>query len=162
MPAQAKFIKVHHDFMGHTPSAMNFMLGKALIIAEKTGIDNEFYAAIFKYLQTDRATITNEKDIRHVFVLSGGDVDKFDQDMKCFSVIAQAKEEKKIPDELSQKTTYQHANYMVVNGKHLIDSKSLDRNNFLHSIRNWSLIYPLSLFHSSLFQIHVIVTYRSS
>ena len=130
MPAQAKFNKVHVDFMGHTSPAIQFMLGKALIIAEKMGIDNEFSAALFKYLQTDRATITNEKDIRHVFALSGGDVKKFDQGMKSFSVIAQAKKEKKIQDELSQKKLLTSVPTMVVNGKYLIDSKSLDRSKF--------------------------------
>lgn len=95
MPERAKFNKVHVDFMGQTSADIQFMLGKALIIAEKTGVDSQFSAAIFKYLQTDRATISNEKDIRNVFVLSGGEGRKFDQGMKSFSVISEAKKEKK-------------------------------------------------------------------
>ena len=75
-------------------------LSKALIIAEKTGVDSKFSPAVFKYLQTDRATINNEKDIRNIFVLSGGDAKKFDQGMKNFSIIGQAKREKKIQDKL--------------------------------------------------------------
>jgi thiol:disulfide interchange protein DsbA len=130
MPVKAKFNKVHVDFMGQTSPEIQFMLGKALIIAEKTGIDNQFSAAIFKYLQTDRATISNEKDIRNVFVLSGGEGEKFDQGMKSFSVISLAKKEKKIQDALSQSRQLTSVPSMVVNGKYLIDSKSLDRNNF--------------------------------
>jgi len=130
IPEQAKFNKVHVDFMGHTSADIQFMLSKALIIAEKMAIDGQFSAAIFKYLQTDRAIITNENDIRNIFVLSGGDGKSFDQGMKSFSVIGQAKKEKKIQDELSKNRQLTSVPTMVVNGKYLIDSKSLDRNNF--------------------------------
>lgn len=130
MPAQAKFNKVHVDFMGHTSADIQFMLSKALIIAEKTGVDDQFSSAVFKYLQTDRATISNEKDVRNIFVLSGGDGKKFDKGMKSFSVIGQAKKEKKIQDTLSNNRQLTSVPAMVVNGKYLIDSKSLDRNNF--------------------------------
>lgn len=130
MPEQAKFNKVHVDFMGHTSADIQFMLSKALIIAEKTNIDQAFSAAVFKYLQTDRATIENEKDIKNIFVLSGGDGEKFDLGMKSFSVISQAKKEKKIQDFLSENRHLTSVPTMVINGKYLIDSKSLDRDNF--------------------------------
>lgn len=130
MPAQATFNKVHVDFMGHTSPEIQFMLSKALIVAEKTGVDSKFSSAVFKYLQTDRATISNEKDIRNIFVLSGGDGKKFDTGMKNFSVIGQAKKEKKVQDNLSNSRQLTSVPAMVVNGKYMIDSKSLDRNNF--------------------------------
>ncbi len=130
MPEQATFNKVHVDFMGHTSAEIQFMLSKALIIAEKTGLDEQFSAKVFKYLQTDKATITEEKDIRNIFVLSGGDGKKFDQGMKSFSVIGQAKSEKKIQDMLSESRQLTSVPTMVVNGKYLINSKSLDINNF--------------------------------
>ncbi len=130
MPEQAKFNKVHVDFMGQTSADIQFMLSKALIIAEKTGIDEQFSAAVFKYLQTDRATITEEQDIRNIFVLSGGDGNKFDQGMKSFSVLAQAKKAKKTQDSLSERRHLTSVPTMVVNGKYLINSKALDRDNF--------------------------------
>lgn len=130
MPKQAKFNKVHVDFMGHTSADIQFMLSKALIIAEKTGLDEQFSAAVFKYLQTDRATIAEEKDIRNIYISSGGEGKKFDQGMKNFSVIGQAKSEKRIQDKLSQSRQLTSVPTMVVNGKYLIDSKALDRNNF--------------------------------
>jgi thiol:disulfide interchange protein DsbA len=130
MPEKAIFNKVHVDFMGHTSAEVQFMLSKALIIAEKTSIDNKFSSAVFKYLQTDRATINNEKDIRNIFILSGGNAKKFDQGMKNFSIIGQAKREKKIQDKLSKNRQLTSVPAMVVNGKYLIDSKSLDRKNF--------------------------------
>ncbi|MGB1263186.1 MAG: thiol:disulfide interchange protein DsbA/DsbL [Cognaticolwellia sp.] len=130
MPEQAKLNKVHVDFMGQTSPEIQFMLAKALIVAEKTGIDSEFSAAVFKHIQTDRAKISSEKDIANIFILSGGNAKKFSQGMKSFSVIAQAKKEKKIQDQLSNSRQLTGVPTMVVNGKYVIDSKSLDRNNF--------------------------------
>ena len=130
MPEKAIFNKVHVDFMGQTSAEIQFMLSKALIIAEKVGVDEKFSSAVFKYLQADKATITDEKDIRNIFALSGGDVKKFDQGMKNFSIIGQAKREKKIQDKLSNSRQLTSVPALIVNGKYLIDSKSLDRNNF--------------------------------
>jgi thiol:disulfide interchange protein DsbA len=130
IPEQAKFNKVHVDFMGHTSPEIQFMLGKALIVAEKLNINNEFTAAVFKYLQTDREIISNQKDIHDIFVSIGGNGKKFDQGMKSFSVIGQANKEKKIQDNLSKNSQLTSVPTMVVNGKYMIDSKSLDRNNF--------------------------------
>jgi thiol:disulfide interchange protein DsbA len=130
MPEKATFNKVHVDFMGQTSAEIQFMLSKALIIAEKTSIDSVFSSAVFKYLQTDRATINNEKDIRNIFILSGGNAKKFDQGMKNFSVIGQAKREKRIQDKLSKSRHLTSVPTIIVNGKYLRDSKSLDRNNF--------------------------------
>lgn len=50
--------------------------------------------------------------------------------MKSFSVISQAKKEKKIQDFLSENRHLTSVPTMVINGKYLIDSKSLDRDNF--------------------------------
>jgi thiol:disulfide interchange protein DsbA len=130
LPARAVFKKVHVDFMGQTSPEIQFMLSKALILSEKLNIDQKFSAATFKYLQTDRATISSEKDIRNIFVLSGGNGDEFDKGMKNFSVVNQAKQAKKLQDKLSKQKQLTSVPTMVVNGKYLINSKALDRNNF--------------------------------
>jgi thiol:disulfide interchange protein DsbA len=130
LPDGAKFEKTHVDFMGHTSQEIQFMLSKALIIAEKTGVAKSFSPAIFKYLQTDRATVSSEKDLRNIFVLNGGDGAKFDKGMKSFSIISQAKRNKKIQDKLSQSRHLTGVPTMIVNGKYVINSKSLDDKNF--------------------------------
>jgi len=130
LPDGVKLEKTHVDFMGHTTAEIQFMLSKAQIIAEKTAVDKAFSSAVFKYLQTDRAKINSEKDIRNIFVLSGGDGDKFDKGMKNFSIVSQAKRNKKIQDKLSLARQLTAVPTMVVNGKYLINSKSLDNKNF--------------------------------
>jgi len=130
LPDGVKLEKTHVDFMGHTTAEIQFMLSKAQIIAEKTAVDKTFSSAVFKYLQTDRAKINSEKDIRNIFVLSGGDGDKFDKGMKNFSIVSQAKRNKKVQDKLSLARQLTAVPTMVVNGKYLINSKSLDSKNF--------------------------------
>ena len=64
LPTGATFEKTHVDFMGYTSAEVQFMLGKALVVAEKTGVAKTFSPAMFNYLQTQRATISTEKDIK--------------------------------------------------------------------------------------------------
>lgn len=130
LPEGVKLEKTHVDFMGHSSQEIQFMLSKALIISEKTGVAKNFSPAVFKYLQTDRAKVNSEKDVRNIFVLSGGDGEKFDKGMKNFSIISQAKRNKKTQDKLSKARHLSGVPTMVVNGKYLIDSKSLDTKNF--------------------------------
>jgi len=130
LPDGAKFAKTHVDFMGQTTPEIQFMLSKALIIAEKTGVAKKFSPAVFKYLQTDRATIGSEKDIRNLFVLSGGDGAKFDNGMKSFSIVSQAKRNKKTQDKLSKARQLTSVPTMVVNGKYMINVKALDSKTF--------------------------------
>ena len=130
LPEGVKLEKTHVDFMGHSSQEIQFMLSKALIISEKTGVAKKFSPAVFKYLQTDRAKVNSEKDVRNIFVLSGGDGEKFDKGMKNFSIISQAKRNKKTQDKLSKARHLSGVPTMIVNGKYLINSKALDTKNF--------------------------------
>lgn len=136
LPSNASFEKTHVDFMGHTSEEVQFMLGKALILAEKTGVDKKFSPAIFNYLQTQRATISDEKDIRNVFVLNGGNGEKFDKGFNNFSIVSQAKRNKKVQDKLSKARHLKSVPTFVVNGKYLINAKALDQKNFITDYKN--------------------------
>ncbi|TWX47421.1 thiol:disulfide interchange protein DsbA/DsbL [Colwellia hornerae] len=130
LPKGVKLEKTHVDFMQQTTAEVQFMLSKALIIAEKTAVAKKFSPAIFNYLQTDRATINSEEDIRNIYVLSGGDGAKFDKGMKNFSIISEAKRNKQTQDKLSTARQLTSVPTMVVNGKYLINAKALDEKNF--------------------------------
>lgn len=130
LPNGVKLKKTHVDFMGHTSSDIQFMISKAHIIAEKTAVDKKFSSAVFKYLQTDRKKVNDESDLRKIFVASGGDGAKFDKGMKSFSIVSQAKRNKKVQDKLSKSRQLKSVPTMVVNGKYLINAKSLDDKNF--------------------------------
>lgn len=130
LPKGAVFNKVHVDFMPHTTPEIQRMLTKALVIAEKTGVDKPFSAAIFKYLQTDRAKIETVKDIRNIFVLQGGDGIQFDKGMRNFSILKKVKSDKKVQDKLSKARHMTGVPTMLVNGKYLIKAESLNNKNF--------------------------------
>jgi thiol:disulfide interchange protein DsbA len=136
LPTGASFEKTHVDFMGHTSAEVQFMLGKALVVAEKTGVAKTFSPAMFNYLQTQRATISTEKDIKNVFVLNGGDGDKFDKAFNNFSIVSQAKRNKKVQDKLNKARHLKSVPTFVVNGKYLINSQSLDQKNFIADYQN--------------------------
>lgn len=131
LPATVPLKKTHVDFMRNTTADIQFMLSKALIIAEKTGIADNFSPAMFGYLQTRRAKINSEKDVRSVFVLSGGDGAIFDKSINSFSIVSTAKRNKKLQDILSTKRQLKSVPTLVVNGKYLINAKSLNQNNFI-------------------------------
>ena len=136
LPNGAKIEKTHVDFMGHTTPEIQFMIGKALIIAEKSGIAHRFAPAMFKYLQTDRAKIGSEKDVRNIYVLSGGNGEKFDKSINNFSIVSQAKRNKKTQDRLSNASQLTSVPTFLVNGKYLINSKALDRKNMIEDYKN--------------------------
>lgn len=128
--------KTHVDFMGATSAEVQFMLAKALLVAEQAGIDKKFSSAIFKYLQVDRGKIDDEKDIRDIYVLNGGDGAFFDKAMKSFSVVGKAKRNKKLQDELSKARLLTSVPTFVVNGKYVINAKALDRKDFVNDYKN--------------------------
>ncbi|MFT5758795.1 MAG: thiol:disulfide interchange protein DsbA [Alteromonadaceae bacterium] len=136
LPTGATLEKTHVDFMGHTSPEIQFMLGKALILAEKSGIAHRFTPAMFKYLQTDRATISSEKDVRNIFVLSGGNGDTFDKSINNFSIVSQAKRNKKTQDRLSNARQLTSVPSFLVNGKYLINTKALDQKNMIQDYKN--------------------------
>ncbi len=136
LPSGAVLNKTHVDFMGATSAEKQFMLSKGLIIAEKLGIAKNYNAQAFNFLQTERKQLTGEADVKKIFIAAGGDGEKFDKGIKSFSVVSQAKRNKKIQEKLSQGRYLKSVPTFVVNGKYVINSKALDKNNFIQEYKN--------------------------
>ncbi len=144
LPEGTPLSKTHVDFMQHTSADVQFMLGKALVIAEKTKIDKQFTPAVFKYLQTDRKKIESQDDIKAIFVASGGDAKIFDKGMKNFSIVNTAKRNKKVQDKLSNARQLTSVPTFVVNGKYLVHAKALDKKNMMEDYKK-IIAYLLTL-----------------
>jgi thiol:disulfide interchange protein DsbA len=129
LPANALFKKTHVDFMRQTGSDIQFLLGKAQIVAQKTGFADKFNAEVFSHIQTKRQPVTSIDDVKEIFMKAGGDAAKFDAGMKGFSIVGQAKQNKKVQDKLSRGRYLTSVPTFVVNGKYIINSKALDKNN---------------------------------
>lgn len=142
LPKGMKLKKTHVDFMGHTSADIQYMMSKALLVAEKTKLADKFSPALFNYLQTERKSVSTEDDLKALYVSIGGDADKFVKGMKNFMVVKTAEKNKKIQDKLSKGRFVKSVPAFVVNGKYVINSTALSRDNFLEDYK--ALINHLS------------------
>lgn len=130
LPSNTKFERNHVDFLRAASPQIQFMLSKAVVVAQQLKMEKKLVGAIFNYIHVQRAIISSEKDIRNIFVLNGADGDKFDKLMNSFSVNSQAKKMKKNQDELTKKRVLNSVPTIVINGKYRINTKALDKENF--------------------------------
>ena len=144
LPEGTKLNKTLVDFMGATSPDNQFLLSKALVVAEKTGIAKQFSSEAFNYLQTQRKSVTSEADVRKIFIAAGGDGAKFDKGMKSFSLVSQAKRNKKVQEKLSKGRYVKSVPTFVVNGKYVINVKALDQKNLIEDYKG-VIAYLLAL-----------------
>jgi len=144
LPKGTNFVKNHVDFLHGATPAIQEMLSKALVVAEQFPQKDKLIAAIFNYIQVQRATFSSEKDVRNLFVLNGVDGAKFDKLMKSFMVNAKAKKMKKNQDYFAQKGALTGVPTIIVNGKYKVNMQALDKNNTEQDFKNL-LNYLLSL-----------------
>lgn len=130
LPADVSFERNHVDFLRGASPKVQHMVTQAIVVAEEMDMADKLVAALFNYVQVQRAVITSEKDIRNIFVLNGADGEKFDKLMKSFSVINKAKSLKKNQDTLAAKGAIKGVPTIFVNGKYRINFAELDKNNF--------------------------------
>ncbi|REL37079.1 thiol:disulfide interchange protein DsbA/DsbL [Thalassotalea euphylliae] len=130
LPEGVSFERNHVDFLRFTTPEIQFMVTKALATAQQLKVEDKIAAAIFNYIQVQRGAITEEKDIRNIFVLNGVDGAAFDKAFKSFSVNSKAKLMKKMQNDLVKKRALTGVPTVVVNGKYRINADKLDRNNF--------------------------------
>ncbi|NQY63183.1 MAG: thiol:disulfide interchange protein DsbA/DsbL [Alteromonadaceae bacterium] len=130
LPDGVSFELNHVDFSRSASVKIQRLLSKALVVAQQLNMEDKLTAAIFNYLQVEKAVITSEKDLRSIFVSNGVDGDKFDQLMKSFSVNSKAKSFKKNQDSLTATGGLTGVPNVIVNGKYLINNTALDSQNF--------------------------------
>lgn len=130
LPEDVNFERNHVDFLRAASPKIQGMLSKAVVVAEQLDMEQKLIGALFNYIQTQRAVITSEKDIRNIFVLNGADGEKFDKLMKSFSVNSKAKSMKKNQEEMTKNRAVTGVPAVIVNGKYRINSQELDKDNF--------------------------------
>ncbi len=144
LPTGTKLKKTHVDFMPAASKDIQMMLSKGLVVAEKTGLAKRFNAEVFNYIQTKRALVTSEDDVRKIYIASGGNGKKFVQGMKSPLIKKVAETNKKTQDRLSKGRYVKSVPTFVVNGKYVINSTELDRKNFVEDYKN-IIAYLLTL-----------------
>ena len=129
LPDNTKFERNHVDFLRAASPEVQFMLSKAVVVAQQLKMEKKLINALFNYIHVQRAAFSSEKDIRNVFVLNGADGEKFDKLMKSFSVNSQAKKMKKYQEELTKKRVLTSVPTVIINGKYRINPKKLDKTD---------------------------------
>lgn len=114
------FRKSHVDFLHAASPEIQGMLTKALVVANVMNVEDKVVPALFDYLHVKSGTITNQSDIRNIFVLQGADGDKFDSYMKSFPVVSQANLMKKDQENMSAKGYLTGVPTVIVNGKYKV------------------------------------------
>jgi len=136
LPEGVKFERNHVDFLRQASPEIQAMLSKAIVTAQKLGMEEKLVGALFNYIQIQRAVITTEKDIRNIYVLNGADGEKFDKLMKSFTVKNGAKKMKTNQDKLSKKRVLSSVPMVAINGQYRINTQALDNKNFEEDYKN--------------------------
>jgi len=136
LPDNVSFVRNHVDFLRAASPEIQFMLTKAVVVAQLMEMEHKLSGALFNYIQVQKAMISSEKDIRNVFVLNGADGAKFDKLMKSFSVNSRAKSLKRSQDSMSAKRALTGVPAVFVNGQYRINPQELDRANFEKDYNN--------------------------
>ena len=136
LPAGVKFEYNHVDFLLGASPTMQQTLSKAVVVAEKMGMESKLMGAIFNYIHVKRSVFTSEKDVRKIFVLNGVDGEKFDKLMKSFGVNSNAKQMKKKQNYYSKNRGLTAVPAVIVNGRYRIENLAIDKNNFEEDYNN--------------------------
>ncbi len=136
LPEGVKFERNHVDFLRFTTPEIQFMLTKALVTAQQLDVEEKMAAALFNYIQIQRASISSERDIRNIFVIQGVDGELFDKTFKSFAVNSKAKLMKKNQDDMSAKRAITGVPAVIVNGKYRINAEKLDPKNIEQDYNN--------------------------
>ncbi len=129
LPPNLPFHRNHVDFLRAASPEVQFMLSKALVVAEQLHMEKKLVGALFNYIHVQRATFSSEKDIKNVFMLHGVDGDQFDKLMKSFAVNAMAKKMKMNQDYFAKKGSLTGVPTVIVNNKYRINAAELDKKD---------------------------------
>ncbi|MCJ8294745.1 MAG: thiol:disulfide interchange protein DsbA/DsbL [Colwellia sp.] len=125
IPADVTFIKNHIDGMPGRDVAIEQGLSKALLTARLLKIEDKITAAIFKYIQVNKATFSNDKDIKNIFLLQGIDGQRFDEVFNSFSVKTGVKKMNKATEVL-RKQGITSVPTAIVNGKYKVETGAIE------------------------------------
>lgn len=129
LPEDVAFEYNHVDFLRAASPQIQQLLSKGLVVAQQLGMEKKLMAALFNYIQVQRATVSSEQDLRNIFVLNGADGEKVDKLMKSFSVNSKAKAMKKHQEHLNKARGITGVPTLVVNGKYRVNLAELDKKD---------------------------------
>ena len=124
LPENIMLVKNPIDGMPGRDVAIEHALSKALLTATLLKVEDKISAAIFKYIYVNKATFTNEKDIKNIFLLHGIEEQRFDKIFNSFSVKTGVNKMKK-NTEILRNQGISSVPTVIVNGKYKVETGAI-------------------------------------
>lgn len=118
LPDNAKFTKIHVNFMPGASQDIQDDATRAMVIGRVLEREDELNGAIFNYIHQQRASVGGMADLKNIFVVNDVDPDEFDKLAKPsnFSVDNMVKKNQKIQEQYRNDVNATPT--FIVNGKY--------------------------------------------
>ncbi|KOO59748.1 protein-disulfide isomerase [Rheinheimera sp. KL1] len=130
LPKGVSLTKHHVDFLQVAPPQLQQSLAKAYVVAKNAGQGDRIADVIFDYLHNQRASFSNEQDIRNLLVVNDIPAMLFDSGMVSQAVNDEVAAMKKSQDHYSEAKVLRGVPTLLVNGKYLVKFSGLSQENF--------------------------------
>jgi len=124
LPDNIALVKNAIDGMPGRDIAIEELLSKALLTAKLLKVEDKIVATIFKYIYVNKATFTNETDIKNIFLLQGIEEQRFDKIFNSFSVKTGVNKMRKNTETLRNQGI-SSVPTVIVNGKYKVETGAI-------------------------------------
>jgi len=124
LPDDVRLIKHHIDGMPGRELVIEQGLSKALITATLLESEDKITAELFKFIHVNKATFTDDKDIKNIFLLQGIDGKRLDKVFNSFSVKTGLIKMNKTTEILRQQGL-RSVPTVIVNGRYKVETGQL-------------------------------------
>lgn len=130
LPTGISLKKYHVDFLQVAPPELQQSLAKAYVVAKNAGQGDRIADVIFDYLHNQRASFSNEQDIRNLLVVNDIPAMLFDSGMVSQAVNDEVAAMKRSQQQYSEARILRGVPALLVNGKYMVKFSGLSQQNF--------------------------------
>jgi protein dithiol oxidoreductase (disulfide-forming) len=136
LPKGISLTKYHVDFLPVAPPALQQSLAKAYVVAKNAGQGDRIADVIFDYLHNQRASFSNEHDIRNLLVVNDIPAMLFDAGIANPAVVAEVEKMKQSQDHYSEAKVLRGVPTLLVNGKYQVKFSGLSQDKFQEELND--------------------------
>lgn len=130
LPKGVELEKVHVDFVQAAAPEVQNAVARAYLVGKSAGQGEKVAAMIFDYIHQKRATLSNEDDIRKLWLVNDLDAKVFDAKMNSMPIVTAANAMKTTQNKWSENRVLTSVPMLLVNGKYKPKFEALKSENF--------------------------------
>ncbi len=130
LPQGVELEKVHVDFLQAASPQMQNALSRAYVVGKAAGKGEQVAEMIFNYIHRQRASFSNDTDIRNLLLVNDFDAATFDNNFNSMKVLSAAAKMKEHQNFWSENKTLTGVPMVLVNGKYKLKFDKLNPDNF--------------------------------